>query len=275
MKRPIPPHGTYARANGSPGYRPACKCHPCQEARRRYDKRGRVNRQLGKSSRINPAAARAHLTLLHETMAWESLAAATGIPVSNLCKIYSGQRKTIYRDTHNKIMAVRPPAQGDPWQNIDATGSIRRVRALCAIGHSYRVIAEAAHSSHTRIAIVATGTQRTIRRGYADRIDRAYQQLATTPAPRNKYTARTRNNAKAHGWRDPLWWEDYGHIDDPDFDPDTVEEPTPRFVAIAEDALELEALGCSRAEAALRLGVSKGALEKSITRYRAAVGRAA
>ncbi|URN11316.1 hypothetical protein LUW77_03215 [Streptomyces radiopugnans] len=50
---------------------------------------------------------------------------------------------------------------------------------------------------------------------------------------------------------------------------------TDRGASIAADALELEAQGCSRAEAALRLGVTKGAIEKNLNRYRDQLGEAA
>ena len=74
--------------------------------------------------------------------------------------------------------------------------------------------------------VCANGRQPTIRRDLADRIAAAYQQLAPAPAPKNKHTTRTRNVAHAKGWRDPQWWEDYGRIDDPTFDPNEVpDEP--------------------------------------------------
>lgn len=218
--RPIPPHGTTARAYGSPGRRPRCHCTPCRTARNRHQKQTRINRELGRSPFTNPAKAQAHLRLLHQTMSWDSLEAATGVRFSNLVTIYNGERTKIRHETEAKILAVTAPATGSPGQYIDATGSTRRVQALSRLGHSYAAICKAAATCPNRIVSIANGRQPTIRRDLADRINTAYTQLATYAPPTNKHTTRTRNVARAKGWRDPQWWEDYGHIDDPTFDPD-------------------------------------------------------
>ncbi|MHC3450835.1 hypothetical protein [Streptomyces prasinus] len=222
--RPIPPHGTTARGYGSPGRRPRCHCDPCREARNRHQKQIRVNRELGRSPFTSPTAAQNHLRELHHAMGWDSLAAATEVPFSNLIAIYNGQRKKIRHETEAKILAVAIPAKGDPGQYINATGTTRRVQALSYLGHSYAAICEAANTCPNRIVSIANGRQPTIRRDLAERIAAAYQQLASCTPPKNKHTTRTRNVARAKGWRDPQWWEDYGHIDDPEFNPDEVSD---------------------------------------------------
>lgn len=224
--RPLPAHGTTARGYGSPGRRARCHCDPCRAARNRHQKKIRIDRELGRSPFTNPAKAQAHLQKLHQTMNWDSLEAATGIWFSNLVAIYQGKRTKIRHETEAKILAVAIPAKGDPGQYIDATGSTRRLQALSCIGHSYTAICEAAATCPNRVISIANGRQPTIRRELAARITAAYQQLAPNPAPKNKHTTRTRNVAHAKGWRDPQWWEDYGHIDDPAFDPNKVpDEP--------------------------------------------------
>jgi hypothetical protein len=222
--KPLPAHGTTARAYGSPGRRPRCHCKPCRTARNRHQKQGRVNRELGRSPFTSPAKAQAHLQELHQTMSWETLEAATGVWFSNLVAIYQGKRKKIRHETEAKILAVTAPAKGDPGQYIDATGSTRRLQALSCVGHSYAAICEAADTCPNRVVSIANGRQPTIRRDLAERIAAAYQLLAFNPPPKNKHTTRTRNVARAKGWRDPQWWEDYGRIDDPDFNPNEVSD---------------------------------------------------
>lgn len=217
--KPLPAHGTTARAYGSPGRRSRCHCQPCRTARNRHQKKIRVDRELGRSPFTSPAKAQAHLIELHRTMSWDTLEAATGVWFSNLVAIYQGKRTKIRHETEAKILAVEAPAKGDPGQYIDATGSTRRLQALSCVGHSYAAICEAVGTCPNRVVSIANGRQRTIRRDLADRIAAAYQQLAFNPPATNKHTTRTRNVAQAKGWRDPQWWEDYGHIDDPDFDP--------------------------------------------------------
>ncbi|MFG3046311.1 hypothetical protein ACGFZR_15445 [Streptomyces sp. NPDC048241] len=218
--KPLPAHGTTARAYGSPGRRPRCHCQPCRTARNRHQKKIRIDRELGRSPFTNPAKAQAHLQELHQSMSWDTLEAATGVWFSNLIAIYQGKRTKIRHETEAKILAVAAPAKGDPGQYIDAIGSTRRIQALSCVGHSYAAICEAADTCANRVVSIANGRQPTIRRDLADRIAAAYQRLAFNPPPKNKHTTRTRNVARIKCWRDPQWWEDYGRIDDPTFDPD-------------------------------------------------------
>ncbi|WP_409469117.1 hypothetical protein [Streptomyces sp. HC307] len=217
--KPLPPHGSYARANGSPGYRKPCYCEPCVIEKRRARKRSKVNRELGRSRFTSTARARQHLIEIHKTMAWSDIAAASGVDDRSLCLIYSGRRERISLVTERKILAVQAES-ASPGQYVDVTGSMRRIRALMSIGHSGRVIAEAVGSSQARIHLIAAGKQATIRRGLALRIEAACERLAQEPVEDNHFTRRVRNGAARKGWRDPQWWEDYGHIDDPTFDPD-------------------------------------------------------
>ncbi|MGX1254113.1 hypothetical protein RKD48_006624 [Streptomyces ambofaciens] len=216
-RRPIPPHGTTARAYGSPGYRPRCHCDPCRTVRARHQKHNRINRQLGRSPFTSPDKAQAHVTELHHVMDWDTLAAACGVPFSNLIAIYKGQRKKIRHETEAKILAVAIPTKGDPGQYIDATGTMRRLQALSYVGHSYTAICKAAGTCTNRIVSIANGRQPTVRRHLAERIAAAYPQLAFSPPPKNKHTTRTRNVARQKGWRGPLAWDD---IDNPSERPD-------------------------------------------------------
>ncbi|MFE9286635.1 hypothetical protein [Streptomyces olivaceus] len=221
--KPRPAHGTSARGYGSPGRWPRCNCTPCRTARNRHQKHNRINRELGRSPFTSPDKAQAHLRLLHKTMSWDSLEAATGVWFSNLIAIYHGQRTKIRHETEAKILNVPNPSDGDPGQYIDCTGSTRRLQALSAQGHSYATLSTAADTSPNRIMSIANGRQPTIRRTLANRIAAAYAQLRTTPPEPDRHTKRTLNVARSKGWRDPQWWEDYGHIDDPAFDPDTAD----------------------------------------------------
>jgi AraC-like DNA-binding protein len=71
---------------------------------------------------------------------------------------------------------------------------------------------------------------------------------------------KTRNKARREGWPDPLWWEDMGHIDDPDFDPAAaVERELNRDELAAlrrQEIAHLAAFGIPEHEIAQRLGMS-------------------
>jgi plasmid maintenance system antidote protein VapI len=109
-------------------------------------------------------------------------------------------------------MAVRPEPTGG--QFVDATGSIRRVRALHAIGHTALVIADAAQTHRSRILPLLDGYPR-LRRSLAIRIESAYSQLAERPGD----NARARNRSRRERWAPPICWND-DTIDDPNAHPD-------------------------------------------------------
>lgn len=216
--KPLPPHGSYARANGSPNYRPPCKCDPCLAVRRRSDKQWKVDRALGRSLWTDATQAREHLTMLRATRTWASIAAAAQMTPSNLFLIVNGQRTTIHRKTHARILAVQPLSKPNSSMQIDALGTRRRLQALTAIGHSIRTIAQASAVARDRVHHIAMGLQPTVRRDVAERIAATYERLAFRPPARDKFTTRTRNLAAARGWHGPLAWDD---IDDPAAQPET------------------------------------------------------
>lgn len=210
--RPVPDHGTYARANGSPGYREPCKCDPCLAARSKKKKAERLNRQLNRPARLDASLAARRLRQLNKSMGWKDLAAALGTSGSHIRAIASGRIPIIATSTHIKIMRVEQSSSGG--QYIDATGSIRRIRALIAIGHSLESIAAAAGTYSTRIQPLAVGHPR-LRRFLADRIKVAYQQLSEEHGS----NTRGRNRAVANGWPPPAAWDDE-RIDDPSAAPE-------------------------------------------------------
>ncbi|MET7956367.1 hypothetical protein ABZT07_20665 [Streptomyces sp. NPDC005317] len=95
--------------------------------KRKVRKRSEVNRQMGRSARIDAGPAREHLVMLHQTMSWSTLVTATGIDDRRLCRIYGGHQTRIARTTHARITAVQPPSQAVDSKYIDATGAIRRI----------------------------------------------------------------------------------------------------------------------------------------------------
>lgn len=261
MTKPLPAHGTYARANGSPGRRPPCYCEPCVIVKRRARKRSKVNRELGRSAFTTTEAARAHITYCHLTMSWSSLTKATGMDDRSLSLIYAGRRAKITHKTEARILAVQPPQDIDLWVYIDSTGTVRRLRALMAIGHSGRAIAEAVRTSEAQIHKAAGSGQAYVRRHFAVRVEAAYRQMAFKPPAVSRFTTKSRNTAAAKGWHGPLAW-DKSTIDDPAAQPEVAKPYSPP-AKNGRDSLrmvELEhllSLGESEAVIARQMGASE------------------
>jgi hypothetical protein len=213
----LPPHGTYARANGSPGRRPACHCEPCRTTRNRIKKRNKVNRELGRAAMVNATSARAHLALLRQTMTWPQIADRTSCEEGHLREIAVGKVPTIRRTTLNKVLATKPEPPA-PGKFVDATGTIRRVRALRAVGYSATNIATSFGFAETHVRQISRGTQPTVRQRIADKIAAVYAEISNLPVPIGAGATMSRNYAAAQGWAPPGAWDD---IDDPNSTPDT------------------------------------------------------
>ncbi|MFE0794699.1 hypothetical protein [Streptomyces mutabilis] len=214
--KPLPAHGTYARANGCPGYREPCKCDPCHKELRRVRKLHNVNRQLGRPGLVDATPAREHLQTLLQQMTWEQIFTASGCDSRNLQLVADGRRTQIRRSTLTQILAVQP-APTARGKYVDATGTRRRIQALRAIGYSAKAIAKAAGSAEARMQLISSGAQPTVRHWLAEKINTVFVELHDTPAPASCSATMTRNHAKAQGWAPPAAWDD---IDDPAAVPD-------------------------------------------------------
>ncbi|HTE57031.1 MAG TPA: hypothetical protein VK698_39530 [Kofleriaceae bacterium] len=215
-----PAHGTYARGNGAPGYRPPCDCPPCRKARLRTKKHNKAMRDLGKGARVPADQARTRLQALCQTMTWDQIAAATGCEPGNLRLISSGRRAAINRSTQNKILAVAPQPPSARGKYVDATGSRRRLQALRALGYSARHIADIGGfaTSESRVHTICATRQPTVRHHLAAKITAAYTVLAGTLPPPSAGTTIARNYAAKQGWAPPGAWD---NIDDPAAVPDS------------------------------------------------------
>lgn len=215
--KPLPPHGSYARANGSPRYRKPCKCKTCSETRNRRKKQYRVNSERGISARVDATPAREALNQLRQTMTWAQIAAITGTGVSNIQDIAAGRRTTTTRDTITKILAAQPQPTTDPNKFVDATGTARRIQAMRALGHSLSVLEPLTGSDRCHLSLICLGHRPTVRYRVARRVAETYKTLAAQAAPEGWSAAVTRAYAASQQWAPPAAWDD---IDDPTAVPD-------------------------------------------------------
>lgn len=86
---------------------------------------------------------------------------------------------------------------------VDARGTIRRIRALQALGWTFQHIANAA-GMPSRCLIPDLVDRKTVRPETAAAIDKAYRAMCMKVGPSNK----TRRIAARKGWPPPLAWDD-------------------------------------------------------------------
>ncbi|WP_405558906.1 hypothetical protein OHV08_33820 [Streptomyces canus] len=222
-RSPMAPHGTAARAVGRPGIGiPGCKCQPCRDAKCKADGLRALANLAGRPVRIPAAPVAAHLrNLLDAGMGWPRICRAAHCSSSTIARLLKGQ-ELVRRTVADRILAVKyRPA---PGRTLDATGSRRRIQALMAIGHTVIGIASESGVDCSVLHDILGGAV-SVRGMTFDRIAAAYDWLATQPPVTDRPSSATvsRQRAEREGWRDPQWWEDLGDIDDPGFDPATVD----------------------------------------------------
>src|SRR5674476_474843 len=122
-------------------------------------------------------------------------------------------------------------------RTVPAVGTVRRLRALTAIGWPNREIASRLGCARACVDQMRfADPARTVRRTTADAVALIYTDLCMTPGP----SVHSRGRAARNGWPPPLAWDD---IDDPAATPDlgasadTGVDPVAIERAIAGDAV--------------------------------------
>lgn len=252
------PHGTLSCGK----YR-RCKRPECVEAVRAYRLRAYRLKGYGQwQPLVDAEPARQHLKKLHAMgCSYASIAAALGkhtAAVTNIVYEKTCKPRRIRRELNDAILTITLDSIDPP--RVDSTGTSRRIRALNAIGWPNTVIGEHIGSWNTQVNHIHH--QRKVLRETAIAVADCYERLRNldpidhgVPAPLARSVM---SRAIKHGARDPLWWEDWGSIDDPDFDPATAERELSRNELGALRRREVQHLmsaGCDAAQIAARIGL--------------------
>ncbi|MFF9624229.1 hypothetical protein [Streptomyces griseosporeus] len=213
--KPLAEHGTTARAKGRPvAGIPGCPCHPCRQAENAYDKRRRYLNQTGRTLMVDTAPVAAHLRGLFAAGAgWIQLSAISGCSSSTISNLLAEKNPQCRRTTANKILAIQPGDAIPNQRRIPATGTIRRLRALVALGHKCADIDTACRIDHSVLTDLLTARRDTVTVGLAKRVADGFEKLSKT----NGTHARSLRRAARERWAPPAAWDD---IDDPNAGPD-------------------------------------------------------
>jgi len=243
-----------------------CKRPECVEAVNAYRRRARRLQGYGIwQPLVDAAPAREHLRYLNRLgYSYRSIATALGKPTSSITKVVYPSpardvRRRIRPELAQAIYALRP--EGIQAKLVLAVGTSRRLHALNAIGWPNTVIGERIGSFNTQV--LHTHRQKWVLQKTATAVLRCYEELRHLDPVQHGVPAALvkglHTRAAQHGWRDPLWWEDYGRIDDPEFDPATAERRLSRNELGAirrEEIAHLGSFGLSEDEIGNRVGLS-------------------
>lgn len=248
-------HGTYACYTLD-----ACRCLPCAAAVTAYENNRRRQNAYGRGDLVDADPVRAHVNALRaQGMGFKRIAQAAGVSNATMTKLLYGHyapgpggrdgrgellrgpSKRVTKATARKVLAVGLDlADG---RVVPADGSIRRVRALVAIGWSQARIA-----SHLGIGRqnfhLGTGRRAQVTKVTADAVAALYDELSMRLPPETNQreriaASRSRRYAKARGWLPPLALDDE-RLDDPTYLPGSIEPDA------AVDAPELDLVAVER-----------------------------
>ena len=256
--KPLPDHGTLSRHKYH-----KCKCQKCVDNYRAYQRSRHRKQAYGTwQPYVDAEPIRQHLLKLREQgIAFTRVAEIAGLhPPTVGAFLYRlgpnrPPKKRATPEIAAKILAVT--AETATPGIVDATPTRRRPQALAANGWPLKSLGP--HIGVNPATVPRLVVQARVYRNTAAAVAVAYDKLAgQDPADHGVAAAaieRTRRRAAREGWHDPLWWEDIGHLEDPGFDPDSVERLSRNELADLRRAEieHLDAFGCTPEEIHKRL----------------------
>ncbi|MEW1933084.1 helix-turn-helix domain-containing protein [Rhodococcus sp. NPDC079359] len=244
-------------------------CHACYEKfRLRQKAYGRFE-----SEYIDAAPARAHVEALLSTgLGARRIAELAGVERKTIrCLILgrpdrgTGPNKAVRRLTADRILSIALPTNAwrtaAPGTRVASTGTVRRLRALVAIGWTQEMVAAEIGIHPTGITRLTAGqaTHCTARRAreVAEIFARRHMQVGPSEISRKR--------ARQKGWALPFEWDE-DVMDDPDAEPAREVRWTRRSSQAerAEQIQQLTVRGLSAREIADRVGISR----RQVTRDR-------
>lgn len=270
------PHGDRQRYLNGPDEHDqegkGCRCPDCKDgnnaAARAARRRAAERRWKNAPTWAEAEPIRQHVrTLMGQGPGWERIADVSGVARSTVRALLypTGGRtptKRMRPDLAERLLDVRLDQLLKPGTYINATGSRRRVQALCALGWTLSDQARGISQAPTNMWQLTRAELVTVR--VAGLVVALYDELSMT-RPEGWLANLTRSRAAGKGWAPPLAWDD-DEIDNPAATPD-LGATVPRALAVAENAEELERQGHTPEQAADRLGITVGYLH--IARRRA------
>ena len=219
-------------------YLNGCGQPECELANYRYMAALRLDHSRGIRRLRDSAPVLEHVQrLMANEWTVRQIADVSGVSMSAIRYVLYGQ-PTINRERARALLSIPvgpPPA--DPTV-VDATGTIRRLRALACLGHTLDNIGTEAGISRWRLGRIRCGNFTEVEASVAQAITDVYRRLSASRGD----CAFTIHRATKHGWHGPLAWDD--NIDDPAATPERSEpyEAAPKYERDPDRKAEIEHL---------------------------------
>ncbi|GGV46166.1 helix-turn-helix domain-containing protein [Streptomyces spectabilis] len=196
-------------------YLRGCRETACEQANYRYMARLRLDHHRGQRRRHDATQTRNHVERLY-AHGWTQaqISRAARLAHTTIRGLEDGQA-TVSPATARAVLNIPITQAPDDLRDVDATGTVRRIRALAAIGYSLASLAPHLKLHVSAVGRISRGEYEHVRATTAHTTTRIYRELSRTPGTNQ----RARNHARKHGWHGPLAWDD--NIDNPDAKPET------------------------------------------------------
>lgn len=248
-------------------YQHGCPRPECKQADYEYMSRLRLDHHRGQRRRTDATQTRHHIErLLAAGWTKAQIARAAGVAHRTVGAVVGGVAN-ISKRTALAILSVQIGPAPDDARDVDATGTVRRLRALVAIGWPIAHLAKRLGMYDTAVGNIARGELAQVRATTAENVAALYRELCRLPGP----SQRARIDARKKGWHGPLAWDD---IDNPAEEPDTegtvLAARRHKAVIDREQVARLTAQGLSAAQIADVIGCHI----RSVSRARGEMARA-
>ena len=278
-------HGTRARyVHGSgPGRGPGCRCVECTAANRAAARQRERAMLYGRwQPFVDAGPAREHVqALARHGIGRRRAAELADMSASAMSRLLYGgpgsrpPTRRIRPQTAATILAIRPLADlVAPGVLVGGAGTRHRVQALVAAGWSQAQLAGQLMRSPGHVGALLR--EERVTAATAAAVRELYEELWNRPPPEGNHRARiaasrARSYAAARRWAPPMAWDEE-ELDKPDGRPAQGWRRAARTrrpaAELSEDAAELFRQDYTREQAAARLGVTAGGLERAIGRTR-------
>lgn len=198
-------------------YLRGCRRPGCTEANKRYCKQYRVTRHTSGRRRVDAAPYRAIVRRYAEA-GWShsEMAALAGCSETVIHDLLNGALRLQSSSAARLDAIPATPRRPGAAAYVNPIGATRRARALQCIGYAVQEMATALDLHPDHVSRILHARPARVLSSTDTKMKALYEAWRSQPGTSEE----SRRRATQFGWRDPQWWEDYGRIDDPAFDPD-------------------------------------------------------